>query len=152
MRLLELSRNFGQHKALLAGLARARGRRVFLIDSDLEEEPELLERFAAVFDASGADVVYGVQKTRRGGWFERFSGSLFYRVFNALSDQSIPKNAITARLMSRRYVRCLVKHRDRDVFIDGLWAATGFRQVPLRVTKLAVLPAVTTCRASSGCW
>ena len=64
--VVELSRNFGHHRAMMTGLARARGDLVFLVDCDLEEQPEWLETFAERLRASNADVVYGVQVTRRG--------------------------------------------------------------------------------------
>jgi len=137
IRLIELSRNFGHHKAMMTGLAHARGRLVFLIDCDLEEEPELLARFLKEQRATGADVVYGVQKRRKGGLVERAAGDVFYRLFNVLADCQVPRNLITARLMTRRYVRSLVRHRDREVFLAGLWAITGFRQVPVSVAKHA---------------
>ena len=106
--VVELSRNFGHHRAMMTGLARARGDLVFLVDCDLEEQPEWLEPFAERLRASNADVVYGVQVTRRGSWFERVSGEAFYRLFNMLSDVRLPRNVSTARLMRRRYVRSLV--------------------------------------------
>lgn len=136
VRIVDLSRNFGHHKAMMTGLAHARGELVFLIDCDLEEEPESLATFMDTMTTTGADVVYGVQKRRRGGAFERWSGALFFTAFNTLSDQPIPANLITMRLMTRRYVSALVSHQEREMVIAGLWAITGFRQVPLEVVKL----------------
>jgi putative glycosyltransferase len=135
VRVVDLSRNFGHHKAMMTGLAHARGARVFLLDCDLEEEPEWLERFAAEMERSGADVVYGVQAQRKGGAFERWSGELFFRTFNAFASQPIPPNLTTMRLMTRRYVESLLLHREREMVIAGLWAMTGYRQVPLAVEK-----------------
>jgi putative glycosyltransferase len=129
VRIIDLARNFGHHKAMMTGLEAARGELVFLIDSDLEEDPELLTAFAARLAATGSDVVYGVQGQRRGGLFERVSGWLFFKVFNLLSDQAIPDNLVTVRLMTRRYVSALVSHRERETMIAGLWALTGFQQV-----------------------
>jgi putative glycosyltransferase len=144
--VLELSRNFGHHRAMMTGLRRARGELVFLIDCDLEEEPEWLGRFFTHLRSGGADVVYGVQQARKGAWFERLAGAVFYRVFNALSDIPVPRDVSTARLMRRRYVRSLVAHRDREVFIGGLWAATGYRQAGLPVTKHSHSPTTYTVR------
>jgi putative glycosyltransferase len=135
VRIIDLSRNFGHHKALMTGLTRARGGRVFLIDCDLEEDPEWLIRFEQEMGTSGADVVYGVQITRKGGWFERITGDLFFKVFNRLLADPIPANVVTARLMSARYVRALTAHRDREICLAGLWQITGFEQRPLPVTK-----------------
>jgi putative glycosyltransferase len=135
VRVIDLSRNFGHHKALMTGLAYARGDLVFLIDSDLEEDPAWLPVFHDALHTTGADVIYGVQQKRKGGWFERATGELFFRVFNHILTQPIPANVVTARLMTRRYVRALVAHRDQEVFIAGLWMMTGFEQRPLTVAK-----------------
>ena len=75
---------------MMTGLAHARGELVFLIDSDLEEEPELLATFVDRMRETHADVVYGVQNSRRGGLIERVSGWLFFKIFNLLSDPPIP--------------------------------------------------------------
>jgi putative glycosyltransferase len=135
VRLIDLSRNFGHHRAMMVGLEHARGDLVFLIDSDLEEDPEFLPQFHAVLQRTRVDVVYGVQRDRRGGWLERLTGWLFFTVFNALSDVAIPRNVLTVRLMTRRYVSALVRHRERQTMIAGLWVLTGFEQTPCAVTK-----------------
>ncbi len=69
--VIDLSRNFGHHNAMRAGLEHSCGEQVFLIDSDLEEEPEWLLSFSDQMVAEKCDVVYGVQKERKGNWFER---------------------------------------------------------------------------------
>ncbi len=78
VRVIELSRNFGHHRAIMTGLEHVKGDLVFLLDSDLEEAPELLHRFYPEMQATGADVAYGVQRSRRGGFFEKMTGDLFY--------------------------------------------------------------------------
>jgi len=135
--VVDLSRNFGHHKAMMTGLKYARGERIFLIDSDLEEEPEWLEDFVREMGRNTCDVVYGVQKARKGNWFERWSGHWFYRFFKLLTGFPLEENAVTARLMSRRYVDALLGHEEREVFVAGLWHITGFDQNPYTVTKHA---------------
>ena len=135
VRIIDLARNFGHHKAMMTGLAEARGDLVFLIDSDLEEAPELLIEFSEAMQDGQADVVYGVQDARRGGFVERSSGWLFFKLFNLLSDQPIPDNLVTVRLMTRRYVSALVSHRERKMMIAGLWALTGFNQIARTIAK-----------------
>ena len=137
VRILDLSRNFGHHRAMMTGLAHAKGELVFLIDSDLEEDPELLNGFLERLQELNADVIYGVQQQRRGGLVERLSGWLFFKVFNALAGTSIPENLLTVRLMRKAYVSALVSHRETQTMIAGLWALTGFHQVPYGVTKHA---------------
>jgi len=135
IRIVDLSRNFGHHKAMMTGLSNARGELVFLIDSDLEEEPELLDAFQKELKATGADVIYGVQEKRKGKLFERVSGTLFFKILNTLMSQPIPENVITGRLMTRQYVEALLRHQEREMVLMGLWGLTGFRQVPLTVKK-----------------
>lgn len=133
--VVDLSRNFGHHKAMMTGLAHAKGEMVFLIDSDLEEEPEWLKAFALQMKRERCDVVYGVQEQRKGNWFERWSGQWFYRVFKALTGLALPQNVVTARLMTRRYVDALLRHEEREVFMAGLWHITGFDQRSYAIKK-----------------
>lgn len=135
VRTIELSRNFGHHKAMMTGLMHASGDLVFLIDSDLEEEPELLERFHEMLRQEGVDVVYGFQPRRKGNWLERTMGTIAFRVFDILMTYPMPRNYSTIRLMRACYVDALLQHREREMVIGGLWAITGFRQVGLPFTK-----------------
>jgi putative glycosyltransferase len=126
--VVDLSRNFGHHKAMMTGLATCKGNRVFLIDSDLEEEPEWLLDFTNQMDIEASDTVYGIQSERKGGIFEKITGGLFYRIFRLFTGVVQPNNIVTARLMSRRYVDALLLHREREMNIGGLWIITGFKQ------------------------
>ncbi|MGE8099722.1 glycosyltransferase family 2 protein [Pseudomonas fluorescens] len=133
--VVDLSRNFGHHKAMMTGLAHASGERVFLIDSDLEEEPEWLLTFAQQMAEDKSDVVYGVQECRKGNFLERISGRWFYGLFRLLTGLNLPENIVTARLMTRRYVDALLCHQEREVFMAGLWYITGFIQKPITIKK-----------------
>jgi putative glycosyltransferase len=133
--LVELSRNFGHHPAAVAGLTHARGRRVFILDVDLEEQPEWLSSFWARMQETGADVVFGVSRVRKGSLLRRVLGGVFWRLFNALSDIQVPENPCTVRIMSRRYVDALLTLPDRNLFLAGNYAWLGFRQEPLAVEK-----------------
>lgn len=136
VRVVDLSRNFGHHKAMMTGLAHATGDYVFLIDIDLEEPPESLGDFWRELKAKNVDVVFGVQTQRFGPWMQRATGSLYYFLFNLLSDTRVPRDLLTARLMTRRYVDALLLHREQLFSIEGLWTNAGFEQVPLEVNKL----------------
>jgi putative glycosyltransferase len=144
--VVDLSRNFGHHKALMTGLAHATGDLVFLIDSDLEEQPEDLAVFHQRFLQGDCDVVYGVLETRRGGFFGKIPGAVFFSLADLLSDYPLPRNVFTARLMTREYVRALIRHRDREFAIAHLWLVTGFRQQPISLRKLALSPSDYTVR------
>lgn len=148
--LIDLARNFGHHKAMMTGMEAAQGDRVFLIDSDLEEDPEWLAEFSETLTKESADVVYGVQNTRKGGPAERWSGVLFYRIFRWCTGISQPDNIVTARLMTSRYVRALVSHREREVNIGGLWIVTGFKQCCTVVRKHSNSPTTYSFRHKVG--
>lgn len=135
VRLVELSRNFGHHKAAMAALAHALGDRVFLIDCDLEVSPEFLGELWRKMGETRADVVYGYQEERKGGWLERWGGKLFWSAFNRLSDTVVPPSVVTERLMTRRYVQALLQLGDRNVFLAGMMYWTGFVQLGIPVSK-----------------
>jgi putative glycosyltransferase len=135
VRVIDLSRNFGHHKAMMTGLMHARGELVFLIDVDLEEPPEVLPLFYDALKSSNADVAYGVQTPRHGPWLNRMLARAFYWIFARLSDYSIPPDSLTARLMTRGYVDQLIRFREHLSNMIGLWELTGFHQVAVPVRK-----------------
>jgi putative glycosyltransferase len=136
VKVIELSRNFGHHKALMTGMMHATGDYCFLIDSDLEEDPALLGEFWRKLHDTGMDVIYGYQARRMGDGFRRISGLLAYRVIELLIPYKIPRNHVTVRLMRRAYVDSLLLHKERQVVIGGLWVITGYRQLGVAVNKL----------------
>lgn len=133
VQVVDLSRNFGHHAAIVAGLAHSRGERVLLMDCDLEEQPEWLLLFASKMDECGADVVFGVQNQRVASSFSNFLGEMFWSALNAMSTVRIPHNPMTCRLMSRRYVDSLMGVGDRVLYLAGTFAWTGYvqRSIPL---------------------
>ena len=136
VKVIELSRNFGHHKAIMTGLSHAQSDFIFLIDSDLEEEPELLSGFWNELQSDeNLDVVYGVQESRKGNWFEQWSGNIFYKAFNKISHVDVPRNLITCRLTTKDYNKALVSHQEREIFLAGLWIISGFNQKALVVNK-----------------
>ena len=136
IKVIDLSRNFGHHKAMLTGLSYAIGEYVFVIDVDLEEEPEWLQHFwTELHNSPDTDVVFGMQEIRKGEWFERWSGDLFFDLFNFFSDVKLAKSLVMVRLMTRRYVENLLKHTEREVVFSGICELTGFRQKSAIVKK-----------------
>ncbi|MET0961760.1 MAG: glycosyltransferase family 2 protein [Noviherbaspirillum sp.] len=133
--VIDLSRNFGHHYAMQAGLRHARGDLIMLIDCDLEVSPLVLREFREKLDATGCDMVYGFQEMRKGGMFERASGGFFYKTFNLLSDIKIPENIATERLMTRRYVEALLQLGDYNLFMGGMMSWVGFEQIGIPIKK-----------------
>jgi putative glycosyltransferase len=133
--VIELSRNFGHHKAMMTGLEHARGDLVFLIDVDLEEPPELLTPFYEKLTKEELDVVYGFQERRKGRLAERVFGWIAWRLIRLLLPIDVPRNHSTVRLMTRDYVDALVRHKERKTAIGGLMVITGFKQAGLPFVK-----------------
>lgn len=133
--VVDLSRNFGHHPAMQAGLRHARGDLVFLIDCDLEVQPATLLEFLAKQRSSGADLVFGYQDQRKGARFEQWSGALFWHALNAMSDVAVPVNSVTERIMSRRFVDALLNLGDHNLFLGGMMSWTGYLQLGLPLVK-----------------
>jgi putative glycosyltransferase len=137
IKIIDLSRNFGHHYAIQAGLSFAKGELIFLIDNDLETPATVISDFIDVMrNNKEMDVIYGFQENRKGKLFEKISGSLFWKIFNKLSDTKIPINIVTERLMTKRYVTELLKMGDANLFLGGMFNWVGFNQKGIAVEKI----------------
>jgi dolichol-phosphate mannosyltransferase len=128
---IKLSRNYGHQAALTAGLAAATGALVFVLDSDLQDPPELLGPMRDLLRAEKAEVVYGRRRSRKGETaFKRLTAAGFYRLLDAMTDTRIPLDTGDFRLMTRRMAEVLTAMPERDRFIRGMVSWAGFKQLP----------------------
>ncbi len=128
---LKLARNFGKEAALTAGLDQVDADAVLVIDADLQDPPELIPQFIALW-REGYDVIYGQRLARDGEtWLKRATAAGFYRVMQRLSSTQIPPDTGDFRLMSRRALDAMRGLRERQRFMKGLFAWVGFPQVAL---------------------
>jgi dolichol-phosphate mannosyltransferase len=129
IRFISLSRNFGHQKALKAGLDHARGDCVISMDADLQHPPELLTRLIEKW-RNGYDVVYTVRTdSSDSGFMKRVSSRLFYKIINLLSNVNIPLGAADFRLLDRKVVDEVKKFKENWLFIRGIVAWIGFKQI-----------------------
>lgn len=131
------ARNFGHQIAVTAGLDYARGDAVVIIDSDLQDPPEvipeLIERWR-----EGAEVVYAVRAEREGeSWFKLWTASLFYRMIFKITDVKIPMDTGDFRLLDRKVVEVMKRMRERYRFLRGMSAWVGFKQVGVPYKRAA---------------
>jgi putative glycosyltransferase len=147
--VVDLARNYGQHKALLTGLAYATGDYVFVMDSDLDEDPEWIDLFYRELIDQKCDVVYGISRRNR-GLAHRVGHGTFDRLIAALSGARHPRPVCTARLMTRRYVDALMRFPESEVYLAGLWHLAGFAQVPVAVEKRHASPTTYTLPRLAG--
>jgi polyisoprenyl-phosphate glycosyltransferase len=125
---VNLTRNHGHQLALSAGLQMCRGNRIFVIDADLQDPPELLPKMMERMD-DGCDVVYGQRIKREGETvFKKASAFMFYRLLQRLVDIDIPRDTGDFRLISRRAVDILNGMPEHHRFIRGMVSWIGMRQ------------------------
>jgi glycosyltransferase involved in cell wall biosynthesis len=124
--VVDLSRNFGKEIALSAGLDHTKGEIVVVLDSDLQDPPELIPQMLEIW-REGYDVVYGTRTVRDGEtWFKKLTARYFYRLIQQVSRVAIPKDTGDFRLMSRRAVAALTTLREEHRFMKGLFAWIGY--------------------------
>jgi polyisoprenyl-phosphate glycosyltransferase len=137
LRGLRMSSNRGHQIALTAGLEAASGARIFMLDADLQDPPELLADMMSMMDR-GYDVVYGRRGERQGeSLFKRASAHLFYRILNVMSDVAIPKDTGDFRLVSRRALEAVLAMPEKARFIRGMFAWVGYDQIGIEYTRAA---------------
>jgi len=127
-KVIRLSRNFGHQTAVWAGLHYATGALVAVLDADLQDPPELLSQCVARW-REGYDVIYAVRQKRKENVFKRAAYASFYRLFRLVADVHVPLDSGDFCVMDRRVVAVLQEMGERNVFVRGMRAWSGFRQI-----------------------
>lgn len=135
VRGLRLSANRGHQLALTAGLQAAEGERIFMLDADLQDPPEMIADMMAMMDR-GYDVVYGRRKKRHGeSALKKLTAYYFYRTLNFLSDVPIPNDTGDFRLVSRRALDAVLCMPERARFVRGMFSWAGFNQIGIEYVR-----------------
>ncbi len=131
-KVLSFSRNFGHQLAITAGIDKAAGDAVVIIDADLQDPPEVIKEMIARW-RTGFDVVYGVRRSRAGEtFFKKLTAAAFYRVLRTmLGGMNIPVDAGDFRLISRAVVLTLRSLKEKHRFVRGMVTWVGFKQSAL---------------------
>ncbi len=128
IKLLKFSRRFGQPAATIAGLSKSTGKKVVVIDADLQDPPEVINQLNEKMD-EGFDVVYATRRNRQGETiFKKAFTHLGYKLINSLSDIQIPRNTGDFRIMSRRVVIEICALQEKHGFLRGLVGFVGYNQ------------------------
>ncbi|WP_454645581.1 glycosyltransferase family 2 protein [Bradyrhizobium liaoningense] len=139
VKLLLFSRRFGQPAATMAGILNCTGDKCVVIDVDLQDQPEMIERLHAKM-AEGYEVVYAMRSSREGETLIKKAVSYFgYSVINRMSDVQIPRNTGDFRIMSRRVIEELRKLSETHGFLRGMVAFVGFKQAAVLYSRDARL-------------
>ncbi|MGM5024452.1 glycosyltransferase family 2 protein [Tardiphaga sp. 367_B4_N1_1] len=139
VKLLLFSRRFGQPAATMAGILNCTGEKCVVIDVDLQDQPEMIEKLHAKM-AEGFEVVYAMRSSREGETLIKKAVSYFgYSVINRLSDVQIPRNTGDFRIMSRRVIEELRQLSETHGFLRGMVAFVGFKQAAVLYSRDARL-------------
>jgi glycosyltransferase involved in cell wall biosynthesis len=129
--VIDLSRNFGKEVAMSAGLDHSRGDAIIIIDSDLQDPPELIPDMVRAWQA-GCDVVRMRRASRASeSWLKKATARIFYRAIGRIAEIDIPADVGDFRLLSRRAVNALLRFPERTRFMKGIFASIGFPTVEI---------------------
>jgi dolichol-phosphate mannosyltransferase len=129
---LRLSRRFGHHVAVTAGLDRARGSAVVVMDGDLQDPPDEIPTLYHTYQ-EGYDLVYGLRRLRHDPWLKRLNSRLFWWGINKVSGLNMPANQMMLRVMSRRLVDAVCQMRESHRFVHGMMAWAGYRVTTVEI-------------------
>ncbi len=132
--IIDLARNFGHQIAITAGLDRAKGDAVIVMDSDLQDPPNICLKMIRKWE-KGFEVVYGQRVQREDSFLKKLTASIYYRLLDKLSSLRIPLDSGDFRLMDRKVVRALRKCREHNRFIRGLVTYVGFKQGKIKFNR-----------------
>jgi dolichol-phosphate mannosyltransferase len=136
-RLVRLSRNFGHQIAITAGLDFARGDAIVVMDSDLQDPPELVLDLAARW-REGYDIVYAVRGSRVGeSRFKRGTASLYYRLLRRMSEVDVPLDVGDFRLVDRRALEAFRLMRESNRYVRGMFSWIGLHQTGVEYRRSA---------------
>jgi dolichol-phosphate mannosyltransferase len=131
VKILNFSRNFGHQCAVTAGINYCTGDAAVIIDSDLQDPPEVILEMLKIMETQKANVVYGVRKKRKGeSWFKLVTAKYFYRFLNSLSDVKFPVDTGDFRLIDRSIIDTFNRMEEKNKYIRGLISWMGYKQVP----------------------
>ena len=137
VRPLIFARNFGHQLAVTAGLDYSRGQAVIIIDSDLQDPPEVILDLIAKW-REGYEVVYAIRAEREGeSWFKLMTASVFYRLIYRITDVKIPLDTGDFRLLDRKVVDVMKQMRERHRFLRGMSVWVGFNQTGVKYRRAA---------------
>jgi len=127
IKIISFSRNFGHMSAVDAGIKYSQGKKVVIMDADLQDPPRIILKMYKK-SLKGFDVVYGVKKKRKEGILKRFLFKTFYRILNNIAKPKMPIDAGTFSIIDRKVVNILKNLPEKNKYFSGLRAWTGFSQ------------------------
>ncbi|MFT3946896.1 MAG: glycosyltransferase family 2 protein [Agriterribacter sp.] len=129
VKCISFSRNFGHQAALIAGLHYAAGNYIVIMDSDFQHPPQLIPQFLHKLN-EGYDIVSGKRiKTQNISVLKKYTGKLYYKLINFLSDTHIEENVADFRAFNRRVLDAILQFEEKEIFLRGVFGWIGFKKV-----------------------
>jgi glycosyltransferase involved in cell wall biosynthesis len=128
VRVINLSRNFGQHIALSCGYRHAQGQVVGMLNVDAQEHPDQIPRLLHHLETTDCDIVFGVRQRRAGSAADSLTSRAFGIVLNKLTGYDVPLNVATIRVMNRRFVTAYNSLAESSRYLPGLESWLGFKR------------------------
>lgn len=131
VKVIDFARNFGHQCAVTAGINNCKGDLAVIIDSDLQDPPEVILDMLDIQKREEANVIYGVRKKRDGEtWFKLITAKYFYRTLNKLSEVNFPVDTGDFRMIDRNIIDLFNSLHEKNKYIRGLISWMGYKQVP----------------------
>ena len=136
IKAIKLSKNFGQHKAIAAGLDQVQGKRIVVMDCDLQDQPEEIEKlyFKAI---KGYDIVRAKRENRQDSYLKRLSSQLFYFFFNSIAGLNMDSSIANFGIYDRKVIEAFKAHREQEIFFVSIIDSLGFNKVDVPVLHAA---------------
>jgi glycosyltransferase involved in cell wall biosynthesis len=127
VKVINLSRNFGQHIAILCGYKNSTGDIVGRLNVDMQDPPYEIPKLLEYLDSdSDTDMVVGLQNKRKGKALDKITGFLFFKFFNYFTGSKVPQYTSSLRVMNRTFVNAIISTNDKTPFLQGLENWVGF--------------------------
>lgn len=133
-KIISFSRNFGHMPAIMAGLTLCKGKKVIIMDADLQDPPEVIPKLYQK-SLEGFEVVYGIKKNRKEGSIKNLMFTTFYRLLNNVATFKMPLDAGTFSIIDRKVVDLMLQMPERNKYFSGLRAWTGFPQTGVEYSR-----------------
>ena len=127
VKVIDLSRNFGQHIALSCGYAYAQGEYVGMLNVDMQDPPDQIPVLIEYIQKNNYDIVFGLREHRYSSWADRMTSYLFNLLLNKLTGNNTPINVATLRIMNRRFVNAYNSLHEKSRYLPGLESWLGFK-------------------------
>ncbi len=137
VRVIELSRNFGQHVAVCCGYRHASGRYVVMLNVDMQDPPAQIPKFIERLETDGADIALGLRQDRQDPFFVKLASTIFNFLLNFLTGSHVPLNSASLRVMNRKFLNAFLEFNERNPYIPGLENWLGFSRIYVTIPHQA---------------